>query len=298
MAQKSDEVRKSLRQALWNLFGTFLLVLSKKRLQKRERNEGGYAVFFLYLWVQTCSVMLRGELYTMEVNVLTILFVNKIAAMEVPLFRGAVIAAVGQESSVLLHNHEGNNYRYAYPLIQYKRLNGKAAIVCIQEGLQVMGKLVVDEKMPICLGKAHEMVLQVADVEFVQHELKLEAEVCRYYALYHWLPLNSENYKKYVETDSLVERVRMLERILTGNLLSVASGLGVYVDSTISVCITELCSKPRVVVYKGVKMMAFDLEFKSNLCLPYNIGIGKGSSLGYGIIEKAKENGNGGGQRP
>lgn len=40
--------------------------------------------------------------------------------MEVPLFRGAVIAAVGQESSVLLHNHEGNNYRYAYPLIQYK----------------------------------------------------------------------------------------------------------------------------------------------------------------------------------
>lgn len=242
--------------------------------------------------------MLRGELYTMEVNVLTILFVNKIAAMEVPLFRGAVIAAVGQESSVLLHNHEGNNYRYSYPLIQYKRLNGKAAIVCIQEGLQVMGKLVVDEKMPICLGKTHEMVLQVDDVEFVQHELKLEAEACRYYALHHWLPLNSENYKKYVETDSLVERVRMLERILTGNLLSVASGLGVYVDSTISVCITELRSKPRVVVYKGVKMMAFDLEFKSNLCLPYNIGIGKGSSLGYGIIEKAKENGNGGGQRP
>lgn len=255
-------------------------------------------MFFLYLWVQTCSVMLRGELYTMEVNVLTILFVNKIAAMEVPLFRGAVIAAVGQESSVLLHNHEGSNYRYAYPLIQYKRLNGKAAIVCIQEGLQVMGKVVVDEKVPICLGKAHEMVLQVEDVEFVQHELKLEAEACRYYALHHWLPLNSENYKKYVETDSLVERVRMLERILTGNLLSVASGLGVYVDSTISVCITELRSKPHVVVYKGVKMMAFDLEFKSNLCLPYNIGIGKGSSLGYGIIEKAKENGNGGGQRP
>ena len=62
MAQKSDEVRKSLRQALWNLFGTFLLVLSKKRLKKRERNEGGYAVFFLYLWVQTCSVTQVSDL--------------------------------------------------------------------------------------------------------------------------------------------------------------------------------------------------------------------------------------------
>ena len=225
----------------------------------------------------------------MKLNILTIQFANEIAAHEVPLFRGAIIAALGQESSVLLHNHDESNYRYSYPLIQYKRLNGKAAIVCIQEGLQVMGKVVVEEWMPVCLGETHKMLLQVEDVKFMQHELDLELEPRQQYALHNWLPLNSDNYKKYKETDSLAERVRMLERILTGNLLSMASGLGIYVESNISVYITNLCSKPHMVSYKGVKMMAFDLTFKTNLSLPSYIGIGKGNSLGFGLLSDAKQ---------
>lgn len=222
----------------------------------------------------------------MKLNVLTIQFANEIAAHEVPLFRGAIIAAIGQESSVLLHNHEDGNYRYSYPLIQYKRLNGKAAIVCMQEGLQVMGRVVADDWNPICLGQKHKMQLQVADVKFVQHEFGVEPEAQLHYALHNWLPLNSDNYKKYRETDSLTERVRMLERILTGNLLSMASGLGVYIDVALIVRITDICMQPHAVNYKGVKMMAFDLMFKTNLNLPFQIGIGKGNSLGFGILSE------------
>lgn len=222
----------------------------------------------------------------MKLNVLTIQFANDITAYEVPLFRGAIIAAVGKKSSVLLHNHEDGNYRYSYPLIQYKRLNGKAAIVCLQEGLQVMGQVAVEEWKPVRLGRGHEMQLMVEDVDYVQHELEVETHAYHYYELHNWLPLNSENYKTYRDTESLAERVRMLERILTGNLLSMASGLGVYVDAPISVCITQLCSQPQVVSYKGVKMMAFDLKYKTNISLPYNIGIGKGNSIGYGVLSK------------
>ena len=40
--------------------------------------------------------------------------------------------------------------------------------------------------------------------------------------------------------------------------------------------------------YKGVKMMAFDIYFKSNIILPEFSGLGKGVSIGNGILYKQK----------
>ena len=66
-----------------------------------------------------------------NVNTLLIRFQNEIANNEVAMFRGAIINAV-DNSDVLFHNHtDGDGFRYAYPLIQYKRINRKAAITCI-----------------------------------------------------------------------------------------------------------------------------------------------------------------------
>lgn len=50
---------------------------------------------------------------------------------EVKLFRAAAIHAL-QNAEVLFHNHlDGEKLRFGYPLIQYKRIRRKAAIVCV-----------------------------------------------------------------------------------------------------------------------------------------------------------------------
>ena len=50
----------------------------------------------------------------MYLNTLIIKFKEKITYGEIPLFRGAIINAVGEGSSVLFHNHEGENFRYRF----------------------------------------------------------------------------------------------------------------------------------------------------------------------------------------
>ncbi|MBR0498645.1 MAG: hypothetical protein IJJ78_06165 [Paludibacteraceae bacterium] len=228
-----------------------------------------------------------------NVNILLVRFRNEIANSEVAMFRGAVINAV-DDSDVLFHNHtDGDGFRYAYPLIQYKRINRKAAITCIGEGTEAIGKFFSSCNFDVTLGdrnmtlevesvRAHKTLVQVWDSVFTYHLRK-------------WLPLNQENYRKYEALDSIVERYAFLERLLTGNILSFAKSMGVYFDKQVECKITS-ADEPRIVNYKGVKMMSFDVEFKSNVSLPDYIGLGKGVSLGFGMVvrkyEKKNDNSN------
>ena len=75
----------------------------------------------------------------------------------------------------------------------------------------------------------------------------------------------------------------MLERLLTANILSFAKGIGLYFDGQVITRITQLV-EPRLQYYKGVKLMSFDAEFKTNVSLPDYIGLGKGVSLGMGTV--------------
>ena len=222
----------------------------------------------------------------MKTKILTVRFANGIAREEVPLFRGAVINSM-EGAGILFHNHAGDDkLRYAYPLIQYKRINQKAAIVCIGEGTEAIGEFFAASNFDVTLGdraisleveqvKASHTLVQVWDSQFAYH-------------LRRWLPLNEDNYAKYNALDSLAERYAMLERLLTGNILSFAKGVGIHFDKQVQCRITA-ADEPRLTRYKGVKMMSFDVEFKSNVSLPDYVGLGKGVSLGYGTVVRKYE---------
>ena len=105
------------------------------------------------------------------------------------------------------------------------------------------------------------------------------------YRLLNWLPLNSKNYIEYQNLDSLLPRVQMLERVLIGNILSFLKGVGIHVDEQLKVLITDILGQ-RAATYKGVQLMTFDVEFKTNLTLPQDIGLGKNVSVGYGTLTR------------
>ena len=199
-------------------------------------------------------------------------------------FRGAVIAAVPSHN-ILFHNHCGSRLRYAYPLVQYKCIGGKAAIVAIGEGVTVMEELFAGTDFSIRLGK-RTIALQIESIK--AEEVKVSQSIVPIvYQLYDWLPFNEANYEHFLSINRMVERVELLERILTGNILSLFKGLDIFIDFPLHIEIMHYVQKTPV-AYKGVKLMRFDVSFMANVPLPNYVGLGRHSSVGAGLLIRKK----------
>lgn len=215
-----------------------------------------------------------------KIRLLTLKFKNVIANNEVKWFRGAVIEAI-HGSDVLFHNHMDDNYRYSYPLIQYKRIRQCAAMVCMGAGVESIGSFFASYDNRMRIGDRNEVMeidylrpsvytVQVWNSEFT-------------YRLHRWLPLNAGNYHAYrlLATDD--ERRLFLQKILVGNILSFAKGMGIFLDRELS-CNIGRVVRQYVIPYKGVALMAFDIVFTANISLPPYMGLGKNASLNCGIV--------------
>ena len=82
-----------------------------------------------------------------KINLLYIRFHDALRSNELEMFRGAVLSKLSGDST-LFHNHVGENFRYSYPLIQYKRLFGKAAII-LPHGVLFRGNAEADIRKKI-----------------------------------------------------------------------------------------------------------------------------------------------------
>lgn len=221
------------------------------------------------------------------IRTLTVFYDTEISYREIPLFRGAVLRSLGDKANVLYHNHTGEDtFRYSYPLIQYKRLNGKAAIVCVEEGADVIGHFLSETTESIKIGERDTKcnTVKIAPVKILMQTWNKPFP----YQVSRWLPLNKENYLRYQKTEGIIERVALLEGILKGNILSMLKGLDIYLEDELTIKITNL-SEPYILYNKGIGLMAFNADFNCNLSIPDYIGIGKNSSIGYGIIRRKKK---------
>lgn len=221
------------------------------------------------------------------IRALTIITDAEIHQNEVPLFRGAVINSLGEHPNLYFHNHlDDDKFRYAYPLIQYKRLGGKAAIVCVEEGVDIIGQFLTEVNGTLNIGErqitCHTDMIQPARILVQTWEEMFNYHISR------WLPLNSQNFQRYKDIEGVVEKVSFLENILKANLLSMLKGLDIHLEKELILKITEI-SDSYLIHHKGVKMMAFNADFKCNLSIPNNIGIGKNASIGCGIVHQLRK---------
>ena len=201
-----------------------------------------------------------------------------------PFFRGAIISKVPRELT-LFHNHIDTGFRYRYPLIQYKRIQGKAAIVCLGEGTEAIGNFFASADFHLQIGNRQE-TFQIENMQASQWLLQ-PWEDSFTFTITRWLPFNSDNYARYKQLDSMVERIQMLEQLLVANILSMCTGLGIHIESQIRCQLVDV-AREYVCDYKGVKMQAIDLTFKTNVYLQNFIGLGKGVSQGFGIVKQIK----------
>lgn len=218
-----------------------------------------------------------------EVKVIKILFNTPLKPIEIPAFRGAVINVVGRDK-IAFHNHlMDEKFKYSYPVIQYKMQDKKAGIVCINEGVDDIHHFIQKNEGRIYLGKSQRDIL-VERVEINRVIVEVTDKTFKY-QLKKWLPLNEKNYKVYQQLDGVKERMIFLERIITGNILSFAKGINWTVEEPIRVDILNL-PHAEWVSHKGTKLQAFDVDFKANVNLPNDIGLGKAASTGFGTLSK------------
>ncbi len=209
------------------------------------------------------------------------MFNNELHPHEIPAFRGAVVKKVGREH-VLFHNHlNDKEFINRYPCIQYKSLGGKPAIFCIEEGVDEMYKFFVKKDWNIELSN-RILELKVDRLDLKQVNLQVWNKKFSY-RISSWVALNPDNYLKYRQIPVESDKKAFLEKILVGNILSMAKGVGWNVDKPIVLEVKDLL-REKLVVIKGVRITAFDLRFETNVYLPNHLGLGKSVSHGYGIL--------------
>lgn len=217
----------------------------------------------------------------MKIRTFLIKFTAEIRQSEIPLFRGAINAILEENHSILFHNHTDDGFRYSYPLIQYKRIGGKAAIMCVGEGTEVIGEFFSRQELSLQIGK-RSIVCEVDEIVAKYHNITITEELIPY-RIRKWVPFNSENYETYMKAKGIVEKYQILEKIMTGNILSMAKGLEMTIETPLCVKLEEIIDTYNV-TFKGIKMMSFDLDFMANITIPDFLGLGKGVSHGFGNI--------------
>ena len=97
--------------------------------------------------------------------------------------------------------------------MQYKRIKGQAALMGINQGADMVEKLFEENKTGSCYLGNREFNLQIQMIQKERITIS-NTQVPQTYWIKHWLPLNSKNYREYLRSEGLIERVNMLEKIL------------------------------------------------------------------------------------
>ncbi|WP_037295137.1 CRISPR-associated endonuclease Cas6 [Acetivibrio thermocellus] len=221
----------------------------------------------------------------MEIKILTVrLEGSKVKDRDIPKIRGYLAERFPQYLE--LHNHIGENkFNYGYPVIQYKSIGGVPNIIAINEASKILIDVLYDMKEIDMKDK----VMNILEKGYVlkTEELKTTERMIEYRFLSPWLALNQANYEKFINSNS-GERVEILKKILTGNILSMAKGLGYCVDKPIEMLIKM---RPVKVNYKDRKMIGFKGEFMTNFIIPDYLGLGKSVARGFGTVVRVKNGG-------
>ena len=186
----------------------------------------------------------------------------------------------------LIHNHDVNTGKqiYRYPLIQFKRIEETPVVIAItDQAIEIFMEIfmTLDEiRIDNAVIPVREKDLQLETANFGFTE-----ETYMYKLVSPWIGLNQTNHLNYVAAGSRTEKATVLKRAMTGNILSMAKGLGCWLEKGQQIKL-DLQLKEKPVTLKGKKMIGFSGIFKTNFMIPDHLGIGKSVSRGFGTVKK------------
>ena len=216
-------------------------------------------------------------------KIATLKFEESLTLAELRCLRGAVMDLAGRECTPF-HNHlEGGRLSYGYPLVQYKTINGHAAVVGIADAADVVMRIASEFPRPLAIGsKVKAFHVDSCSIEDYTPIVETRPKL---YSVSNYIGLTDENFKRYHSMLALTDRIVLVENILVGNILSFLKRIDCHIDQQLFCAITEF-SELRSKSYKRVKFDTFDLSFVSNIELPSGIALGKSGSVGFGVVKR------------
>lgn len=195
--------------------------------------------------------------------------------------RGA-ISQVMQRTE--FHNHVGQKLNYVEPFIRYDTSFGRLAAIGICNGAMLLKEL--PRFQSLRLGQndvdVHRQTMTPSRVEVGAVEKSI-----RYRFVSECLPLNQENHDRWRRMHQS-EKSELMRRILVGNVLSFAKGIGMSVTARLEAeC--ELAAVGFRTLKPGVRLLGFTGEFSVNFKLPPMWGLGKSTSRGFGTVQQLEE---------
>jgi hypothetical protein len=247
-----------------------------------------------------------------KLRLLAVSFDSHLQPWDLPKFRGAVARKVGLEHE-WFHNHDNSSapsgpaeagdwdsedaaptvaggklcYHHRYPLIQYKidtqGQQMRPMLLCLDDCIEEAHHFFSQADWSLRIGQQqHDMRISRLHVDQINLNVW---ENFLPYRLHKWRALNSENFRQWQQLEGVAERFAFLENILAAHILSFARGVGWELDKRFEVKITQQL-KEEWVSYKGIKVLAFTIEFKANISMPDFIGIGQGAGFGFGVVRR------------
>ena len=214
-----------------------------------------------------------------EVQVCQVIYKDiEVSPSTAPLIRGYFANKYSEIEE--MHNHHSDKFIYKYPNIQYKVLDKNPVLLGIDEGAKIIQQNEIFLEDVLKIGE-EEIISNQREIACKKVKLGITDKIIKYKFMTPWLALNQNNIKKYNQAD-IIEKDKILQKILIGNILSFSKGMGYTVDEIIKV---KLNLKQRDVKFKGNDMKGFVGEFYTNFQIPDNLALGKSISRGFGTIK-------------
>jgi len=159
-------------------------------------------------------------------------------------------------------------------------------LVCLDHGVDEAQHFFNRRDMNLKIGD-RQVSLAVSRVFVDEFRMKVWNHNFQYH-IRNWLPFNQENYRTYQNLRDEDARKAMLERILTGNILSFAKGIKWHITEQVQCKISNI-DAAKIIPFKDQRLSAFDLSFETNIFIPDDLGLGKGVSKGYGVLRRVRE---------
>ena len=166
---------------------------------------------------------------------------------------------------------------YRHPHVQYKVMDEKEIITALGDESELLIEVFATLTDIILGGRRFKILEKNIDIQEVWFG-PVNKELS-YVFVSPWLALNQNNEKIYRDADNGGKR-EILNSVLTGNILSMAKGLGFFIVPNVVAILGNRWSETPSYL-KGIQMQGIRSRFKTTFQIPHLWGIGKSSSSGW-----------------
>ncbi|MCS6935783.1 MAG: CRISPR-associated endonuclease Cas6 [Chitinophagales bacterium] len=206
--------------------------------------------------------------------------------------RGAINQKIDAANHPLFNNHRGDEYVHENSLLQYKIIDGRAAMVAIGEGAVSELKWfagVYDGQLRINNSAIPDAAIHRLLVRPLHAHIAPELVYC--YTTPNWVPFdNIDKRREFEALHNDLQRLQFLEKLLVNHLVTLYKSIGaqaVLAARKIQVRIMSGYERPAGVFFiHGHPQQTFAIRFYTNARLCSDIGIGNAVTYAAGTLRE------------